>query len=156
MVARLVRDQKVAGSNPVTSTKKRPEIFGFPVFSYANCTKRRFCPLLFATILQPLRMYQKAADATYSCFASSNHNILHFYLSDPLAPQQKIGHGALCVMAFIVSVRIFPPTAGWYPQPVSSIFFPSRSWLWPVRLWLPACGGILLPYPRWIFSSSPN
>ena len=33
------RDQKVAGSNPVTSTKKRPEILGFPAFSYAICTK---------------------------------------------------------------------------------------------------------------------
>ncbi len=31
MVSDLVRDQKVAGSNPVTSTKKWPEIFGFPV-----------------------------------------------------------------------------------------------------------------------------
>lgn len=31
MVARLVRDQKVAGSNPVTSTRKKPETERFPV-----------------------------------------------------------------------------------------------------------------------------
>ena len=33
MVARLVRDQKVAGSNPVTSTKNQPAMAGFFVLS---------------------------------------------------------------------------------------------------------------------------
>ena len=58
----MVRDQKVAGSNPVTSTKKRPEIFGFPAFSYAICTKTCLWYLFLATILQPFKMYQKAAN----------------------------------------------------------------------------------------------
>ena len=56
-----VRDQKVAGSNPVTSTKKWPEFFGFPAFSYAICTKACLWHLSLATILQPFKMYQKAA-----------------------------------------------------------------------------------------------
>ncbi|MGN1007590.1 MAG: hypothetical protein ACI4PV_01480, partial [Butyricicoccus sp.] len=58
---RLVRDQKVAGSNPVTSTKKRPEIFGFSASFYAICTNARLWCLFLATILQPFKMYQKAA-----------------------------------------------------------------------------------------------
>ena len=53
MVSDLVRDQKVAGSNPVTSTKKRPEIFGFPVSFYTNCPKRRLWRFFHATDVQP-------------------------------------------------------------------------------------------------------
>ena len=32
MVARLVRDQEVVGSNPVASTTKKGELFGSPFF----------------------------------------------------------------------------------------------------------------------------
>ena len=78
MVARLVRDQKVAGSNPVTSTKKRPEIFGFPAFSYAICTKTCLWHL-FLEIFCNLSKYTKRPQVSIcSGLAISRHNILHF------------------------------------------------------------------------------
>ena len=66
----VVRDQKVAGSNPVTSTKKKPEIFGFPAFSYAICTKTCLWYLYFATVLQPFQMYQRAASINMLWFCN--------------------------------------------------------------------------------------
>lgn len=53
MVARLVRDQKVAGSNPVTSTRKEPEIERFLALFYSICTKRRLWRFFHATNVQP-------------------------------------------------------------------------------------------------------
>ena len=42
MVARLVRDQEVVGSSPVTSTKKRHCIFAMP-FLYSKTRKSSAC-----------------------------------------------------------------------------------------------------------------
>ena len=58
MVARLVRDQKVAGSNPVTSTKE-PETDWFPVLFWSAVHKAPSLALFHATERQPLRKDQR-------------------------------------------------------------------------------------------------
>lgn len=64
-----------------------------------------------------------------------------------------MGHGTSCIMAFITSVRTFPPAAGWHPQLVFLISFPLLYWPWPVHTWLPTASRIHPAYPRWISSS---
>ena len=59
MVARLVRDQKVAGSNPVTSTRKSRKSKGFRFFFCLFCTKCRLWRFFHATDVQPWEKGQR-------------------------------------------------------------------------------------------------
>ena len=147
MVARLVRDQKVAGSNPVTSTRKSRKSKGFRFFFYSICTKRRLWRFFHATNVQPCGKGQRQQESyTINYYLSA---MLFCILPTELFPL----YDSLCVIAFIISVKTSLPTAGSYPAPVSGIACP----LWfapsPVHFSLPASGGIHPPYPRWISSS---
>ena len=54
-----LRDQKVAGSNPVTSTRKSRKSKGFRFFFYSICTKRRLWRFFHATDVQPWEKGQR-------------------------------------------------------------------------------------------------
>ena len=53
------RDQKVAGSNPVTSTRKRRKPKGFRFFFCLFCTKRHLWRFFHATNVQPWETGQR-------------------------------------------------------------------------------------------------
>ena len=62
------RDQKVAGSNPVTSTRKCRNPKGFRFFFYSLCTKRRLWRFFHATDVQPWEKGQRHGPLSGSGF----------------------------------------------------------------------------------------
>ena len=122
------RDQKVAGSNPVTSTRKSRKPKGFRFFFCIICTKRRLWRFFHATNVQPWEKGQRhvvAYPLYLHYFLYSNTNQFFILSNSSLYAGSKSSEASLVYNADI---------SLWQHPIFCTIFFttPSVSHAYPV------------------------